>query len=285
MIVEGMTPRRPQLAADYLAAGNRGGSQQPSGRPVSWHPSTYAQMPLGRFQQQQPHANNYPLSTPAMYNDHQEMYYGQPQFSPMLTSYSNNTSPASSFSPLPFGHQGADGTPYGHFDGWGLAPKTNSQPLAVPNGYATTMAPRQLEYDHTAAARSGLDWNQFIIHGFNSTSPPTPELVAPLPTQPGVSGGDNSPYQETVDEPEDEGEILVGMGLYDPPEKCYQQEDPHLNNYRSTVSSLLGSTFRPHEPQGKGLKLEETWEPPPKSDSDDEEDEEDEDDDDVSKSS
>lgn len=177
MIVEGMTPRRPQLAADYLAAGNRGGSQQPSGRPVSWHPSTYAQMPLGRFQQQQPHANNYPLSTPAMYNDHQEMYYGQPQFSPMLTSYSNNTSPASSFSPLPFGHQGADGTPYGHFDGWGLAPKTNSQPLAVPNGYATTMAPRQLEYDHTAAARSGLDWNQFIIHGFNSTSPPDRKSV------------------------------------------------------------------------------------------------------------
>lgn len=80
-----------------------------------------------------------------------------------------------------------------------------------------------------------------------------------------------SPAFQTLDEPEDDGEVLVGMGLYDAPEKV--NEDPQLDNYRSTVCSLLGSRFRPAEPQGKGLKLEETWAPPPKSD-DGEEDEE-----------
>ncbi|MCH8947783.1 MAG: hypothetical protein IH789_09180 [Acidobacteria bacterium] len=70
--------------------------------------------------------------------------------------------------------------------------------------------------------------------------------------------------------------ILVGMGLYDTPETF--DEDPQLNNYRSTVSSLLGSTYRPQEPRGKGLKLEETWEPP-KSDDGEDDDDEDEDDD------
>jgi hypothetical protein len=78
------------------------------------------------------------------------------------------------------------------------------------------------------------------------------------------------PYQPLEEPAEEEGEILVGMGLYDTPEK--HDEDPQLNNYRSTVSSLLGSSFRPMEPRGKGLKLEETWEPP-KSDDEDEENE------------
>lgn len=73
----------------------------------------------------------------------------------------------------------------------------------------------------------------------------------------------SNPYQP-MEEKEEEGEILVGMGLYDTPEKC--QDDPQLNNYRSTVTSLLGSTFRPKEPTGKGLTLEQAWQPPPPSD-------------------
>jgi hypothetical protein len=80
-----------------------------------------------------------------------------------------------------------------------------------------------------------------------------------------------------VEAEEDDGEILVGMGLYDQPDKYH--EDPHLNNYRSAASALFGSGYQAKEPQGKGLKLEETWEPP-KSDSDDEEDEEEDDEED-----
>jgi len=117
-----------------------------------------------------------------------------------------------------------------------------------------------------------MDWNTFVTQGFNNTSPPTPELFLPTP-QPQTAMAEESIIYHPLDEPEEEGEVLVGMGLYDTPEKY--EEDPHLNNYRSTVSSLLGSNFRPREPQGKGLKLEETWEPP-KSDDEDEDDNEEE---------
>lgn len=105
------------------------------------------------------------------------------------------------------------------------------------------------------------------MQGMNTTTPPTPEsLVQPEPSLPPMP--QESPAFQTLDEPEDDGEVLVGMGLYDAPEKL--NEDPQLDNYRSTVCSLLGSRFRPSEPQGKGLKLEETWAPPPKSDDEDE---------------
>ena len=117
------------------------------------------------------------------------------------------------------------------------------------------------------------------MQGFNNTTPPTPEAFSQNQQQPTVSEA-AVPYQP-LDEPEEEGEILVGMGLYDTPDKF--DEDPQLNNYRSTVSSLLGSSYRPQEPRGKGLKLEETWEPPKaeeeEEEDDDEDDEDDEDDD------
>jgi hypothetical protein len=72
---------------------------------------------------------------------------------------------------------------------------------------------------------------------------------------------------------EEEGEILVGMGLYDVPDKY--DEDVGLNNYRTTLSSLLGGS-RGQESPGKGLKLEETWEPPESEEEDDDDDDDDE---------
>lgn len=118
---------------------------------------------------------------------------------------------------------------------------------------------------------NGWDWNTFIMHGFNATTPPTPEAFPQTQLSQPMLSEESLPF-EPLEEPEEEGEILVGMGLYDSPDKY--EEDPQLNNYRTTVSSLLGSTFRSQEPRGKGLKLEETWEPPK---SDDEEDDEDDD--------
>lgn len=123
---------------------------------------------------------------------------------------------------------------------------------------------------------NGWDWNTFIMHGIGSTTPPTPETLPQTQlSQPAVS--EDPHYQALEDAAEEDGEILVGMGLYDTPEKY--NEDPQLNNYRSTVSSLLGSSFGAHEPQGKGLKLEETWEPPKSDEEDEDEDDEEEEDD------
>ncbi|KAB2573207.1 hypothetical protein BFW01_g10529 [Lasiodiplodia theobromae] len=53
--------------------------------------------------------------------------------------------------------------------------------------------------------------------------------------------------------PKESGNVLVGMGLYDPP------------SYESMLTSGLG----------KGLKLEETWQPPPETEDDDAEDDDD----------
>ena len=63
------------------------------------------------------------------------------------------------------------------------------------------------------------------------------------------------------------GEILYGMGLYDAPDKSYN--DPSLNLHRSTIMSLLGGAGGYPEPTGKGLKLEDAWEPPASDDEDD----------------
>ncbi|KAH6987436.1 hypothetical protein BKA56DRAFT_576847 [Ilyonectria sp. MPI-CAGE-AT-0026] len=269
---DGNAQRRRQQALEQASLFYGIEQQQPakrSSRPVSWHPNTYGQQLRPQLQQPM-----YPVSTANLYASQQDMYASYPHLSPMLGSHSCNTSPSSAFSPLSLPYQGVDNVPYLPTDETGLAaPATVPYPsMAAPrlahDGYSTAddVAAENMSYTN------GWDWNTFIMHGFNSTSPPTPEAFPQAQhSQPAMSE-EAIPYQ-ALDESEEEGEILVGMGLYDTPDKY--EEDPQLNNYRSTVSSLLGSTFRSYEPKGKGLKLEETWEPP-KSDEDEEDDDDDE---------
>ncbi|KAF7543902.1 hypothetical protein G7Z17_g10369 [Cylindrodendrum hubeiense] len=249
--------------------------QQPakrSSRPVSWHPNTYGQQLQPQLQQPM-----YPVSTANMYADQQDMYAGYPHLSPMLGSHSCNTSPSSAFSPLSLPYQGVENVQYLSTDETGqVQQNTVTYPsMAAPrleqDAYAT---PDEVTAENMSY-NNGWDWNSFIMHGFSSTSPPTPEAFPQAQLSQPAMSEQSIPYQ-ALDESEEEGEILVGMGLYDTPDKY--EEDPQLNNYRSTVSSLLGSTFRSFEPKGKGLKLEETWEPPKSDEDDDEEEEEEEED-------
>lgn len=234
-------------------------------RPVSWHPNTFFYTPQPYMNQQ---AACHPFSTPNVYAD-QDPDSAYPHLSPMMTSYSNNVSPCSSFSPLPLAYQN-QAPQYLSPNAWNTQrngpyyPSDNQiYPEALP---ALTHAPGSGMPSDTSG-----NWGNYIMNGVSRTTPPTPDsFVNPQQPQPSVSEN----FDETLDDNEDEGEILVGMGLYDTPEK-YQQEDPQLNNYRSTVSSLLGSTFRAKEPTGKGLTLEQAWEPP-KSDNEDEDDDQEE---------
>jgi hypothetical protein len=268
-----LQPRRQQQQPlEYIAAMTAGsepyyGTTSRSSRPVSWHPSSHLQPQAHAY-----HHTAYPLSTPSMHADAQEMF-SQPQFSPMMPSYSNNTSPCSTFSPLPLS------TYYGTDNGFPFAsgrPDMDQRSLTLFTGRHDGQVPEAcpgLSAGTHQASPDTLDWNAFVMHGFNNTSPPTPDSF--LPTQQ-TQAALTQEAPGLVEAEEDDGEVLVGMGLYDQPEKY--QEDPHLNNYRSTVSALLGSGYQAREPQGKGLKLEETWEPP-KSESGDEDDDEEEDDD------
>jgi len=101
------------------------------------------------------------------------------------------------------------------------------------------------------------------------TAPPTPELIHPAQrVETKVVTDEPMKTYECLEEDESEGEILYGMGLYDPPEKF--AEDAALDLHRSTIFSLLGSSD--DYPSGKGLKLEEAWEPPASEDEEDEQD-------------
>jgi hypothetical protein len=120
-------------------------------------------------------------------------------------------------------------------------------------------------YSNQASLNS---WDVYAPHGLQScTAPPTPDEFQGVQPQT-VPSDESIPYEplEKPEEEEEEGEILVGMGLYDLPNKA--DTDPGLDHYRTTTSQLLDTTYR----SGKGWKLEEAWEPPATDDEDSDED-------------
>lgn len=238
-------------------------------RPVSWHPSShiFTPQPYAMHQHQQP---AFPPLTPAIYTEQQELVGAYPSLSPVMASYSNNTSPCSGFSPLPMANYQNCTPQYLNQAAWDLP-----QPSQYPQ-YPDAIPALTHGSNLDTPAANNMDWTSYMPHGMSNTTPPTPDSFVCLPqSEPAVSE-DPVPFEslDTADD-EDEGEILVGMGLYDTPEKY--EEDPQLNNYRSTAGYLLGAPYQRKEPTGKGLKLEETWVPPQSDESgDDEEDEEEE---------
>ncbi|PTB41958.1 uncharacterized protein TrAFT101_008939 [Trichoderma asperellum] len=254
--------RRQQQVLEYISStqDTRAFVPRRQSRPVSWHPSSHLQTPQVEY---------IPQQTFYEYPTMQHGYHTAFQPSPPMASYSNSTSPSSNFSPLPLSYQANEAMTTSSADEWQAANQSAPYyPTLADNQYLNGAINERSPTD-------ALNWNSYIYQGFSETSPPTPDSFLPSAQQPQADVPEAS--IQTLDESEEEGEILIGMGLYDTPGKY--EEDPHLNNYRSTVSSLLGSSFKHQEPTGKGLKLEETWEPP-KSDDEDEDGEEEEEDDD-----
>ncbi|KAH8599861.1 hypothetical protein B0O99DRAFT_668534 [Bisporella sp. PMI_857] len=233
-----------------------------SSRPVSWHPSTH-------FQPQQQYYQPNPISN---LNDFQML-----DFPPTPIIYSGYGSPSSTFSPLSM-----------PFTGYEQQPQFAT---AFSTTDCNNMAPQMMETQHipqylaTPIENNGSfmlshhDWANFVANDCqSSTAPPTPENFLPIqhpdPTFPEEEAIPYHPLSEATEE--EEGEVLRGLGLYDAPDVLKSvPSDPHLNNYRSSVmSQLMGSAYR-IESSGKGLKLEETWNPPASDDEEEEEEEED----------
>ncbi|KAL7925344.1 hypothetical protein ACQKWADRAFT_283739 [Trichoderma austrokoningii] len=260
VISDSQAARRQQVL-DYISSTQNTESFAPTRqpRPVSWHPSSHLQTPQFEY---------IPQQTFYEYPTMQHGYHTTFQPSPPMASYSNSTSPSSNFSPLPL--------PYQSTEAMTTAPANEWQTANQSAPYYPTLADNQFMNGavNERSPTDALNWNSYIYQGFSETSPPTPDSFLPSAQQPQPEVPEAA--IQPLDEYEEEGEILVGMGLYDTPGKY--DEDPHLNNYRSTVSSLLGASYKHQEPTGKGLKLEETWEPP-KSDDEEEDDEEEEEDD------
>jgi len=247
-----------------------------SARPFSWHPpSHYVQQPESQVLLQ-PQAQ-YQLSTsqyPVYSYADTDYFMSNRQLPPTPAVYSGYTSPASAFSPLSLPTTGFEQQPLQYFPqaSWATVPELS------PPAPATAPMVDRLARSSTGTGSDGYSegappstvdsWNTFASHGFiSSNTPPTPQDFAQAPqAEPRLQSEESIPYhplEEEGGEGEGEGEILYGMGLYDAPDKPI---DPHLQYHRSTISSLLGSTFTSSEPAGKGLKLEDAWEPPASDD-------------------
>jgi hypothetical protein len=234
-----------------------------SNRPVSWHPSS-------QFAPQQVYQTTYQATDTS--NDF-------PLFDlPHATAvYSGYASPDSTFSPVTMPYTGYEQQHYPYTESTSYPPSSNygdyQQQMGVQHVPSYLSTPAE---NSDSTMYSHFDWSNFSINGFerSTTAPPTPENFLPIqhpdPSFPSEEAIPYHPLSDPADE--EEGEILCGMGLYDEPDtgKMYSS-DPQLDNYRSSVSQLLGAPRK--EAMGKGLKLEETWAPP----ADDEEEDEDED--------
>ncbi|KAK6952246.1 hypothetical protein Daesc_006781 [Daldinia eschscholtzii] len=241
-------------------------------RPVSWHPTSHLQQPHMHIAMPQPDFSQYVVPTPMPYQQ-TDIYSGYQHLPPTPAIYSGQTSPVSSMSPLCLPYAGTSQTQptpaYISHDAW------NPTPQMIPN-YTVDSSPGELEPFPSFDNQTSFTWdNGFNAQEFGScTAPPTPDEFQPVQQpQPVVTPEESIPYQP-LEEPEEEGEILVGMGLYDPPSKM--DDDPSLDNYRTTTSQLLDTTYRG---RGRGWKLEEAWEPPVSDDEDGDEEENNEEDD------
>lgn len=220
-------------------------------RPVSWHPTTYMAPPA---------STPFDYSIPRLEVNDGLGAYGLP-LTPI--TYSGYASPASNLSPLsqpflgydqpyPCTEEASFFPPYSAYQPSTLSQQTGLQDFSQ-NPIDTSML---AQYNWNALANNGFN------NDFNSTTaPPTPENFHSIhQLQPSFPAEESIPYDD-LENLEDSGEELIGMGLYDTPEKPSVRE-PFLDNYRALVmQQLMGVDYQKTESTGKGLKLEEAWVP------------------------
>lgn len=118
-----------------------------------------------------------------------------------------------------------------------------------------------------------MEWSPLALSQRSTSvesNPPTPSGFATQQLQPAVP----EPAFQVVEEPEEEGEVLVGLGLYDTPGKYIEEASYTFND-----SSGLGMPMLPGERTSQHLKLAEGWTPPNVPDNEEEEEEEEEEED------
>lgn len=216
-------------------------------RPLSWHPTSYEQpidfsqyQHVDFFPQFEFSASSFntaeinglitPMSAPVP-NEPQIQEYMTPleDYSPL--SYAN----------LPFAYQ------YMSKVGSYYLPEQNYDAEEQPYAPEQVSYSSQFNMPHMYQPRS-TDSSQLNI----ATAPPSPTL---LPIQNFNHDGSTSPF--VLGSPRVEKEELVGMGLYDRPQDV--QSSTLFNGGLTSMAALTAGI-------GKGLKLEESFEPPPTED-------------------
>ncbi|KAH8664031.1 hypothetical protein BX600DRAFT_512101 [Xylariales sp. PMI_506] len=230
-------------------------------RPVSWHPGSHPQQQLHLQQLPQFDYSQYAIPISAPYAD-ADVYSGYQPFPPTPAVYSGQTSPMSTFSPLSQPQaapsQAQISPQYLPADNWVISSYADSH-------HHTAGSDGTLEPFPSYTGPSAFNWDGYPGYGTTCTAPPTPDSHEPVsPSVPTIAQEDTITY-EALNEPEDEGEVLIGMGLYDAPSK--DDDGSEFTGFKTTASILFGTTNR----KGAGLKLEEAWEPPKEDDEEEEE--------------
>lgn len=227
-------------------------------RPVSWHPSSH----LTTQSQAYPHqTSQYAYST---YNAS-----GLPntqQFPPTPSAFSGYASPSLAFSPPSLPYSAFETNSYFSPAAW-HGTTASTSPISPSPNFSGLPAPcLPLTARTSPGGIEALpDWDNFVANGFlrAGSTPPTPEDNLSF-AEPMEHKLPSHAQDAAVEEDDDDGEILIGLGLYDPPDKF--DTDPTLETYRNSVAGLLGAAYKYPEPTGKGLKLEDAWEPPESDD-------------------
>ena len=268
-----MTDRRRNIMADRSLASAAGfvsndGLQTSirSSRPVSWHPSTR----MALQPQYQP-----ACQVPTLQTKSDSHYFDLPTTPAVYSAYA---SPDSTFSPLSlpyfgfeqdYSHQGNSATYQSH-----QVYESHQQAAETTKPYYSTQSENM-----DSSLHSHMDWSNFATNGFEiTTSPATPDFYLPLQHPEGSLPADDAIPYHSFSDSESDGEILQGLGLYDSPE--ITKSPPTVSQFDSygalVMSQVLGTPYRKTESEstGKGLKLEETWNPPSDDEGDDETDDE-----------
>ncbi|EGZ74812.1 hypothetical protein NEUTE2DRAFT_82492 [Neurospora tetrasperma FGSC 2509] len=239
-------------------------------RPVSWHPSSQQVA----YSQPYPQESTMAFAPYPSYPDFGACTQFQ-QLPPTPSVYSGSNSPCSaSFSPLTLPYPGVDFQQSQHQY---ASPGTQLYQPAPESPQSMAGMTGDLSYAAFSKAEGNvMGWTSYApsSSGLDTyTAPPTPNNFE-LPeqfTNTKMASEEPISYEAPEDDGSD-GEILYGMGLYDPPET---NEPADMDLHQSTVFSLLGNAAVYEKPSGKGLKLEDAWEPPASDDEEDNEEQED----------
>ena len=221
------------------------------GRPLSWHPSTYEQ-PIDFSQYQdvsffpQFDFSNSPFNTAKINGLITPMtapVLNEPQIQDYMSPLEDYS--PSAFPTVPFAYE--------------YPPKESTYLLPEQQYHVQEQVyvPQSVSYGNQFSIPQMYQTQPSTYSQLNiDTAPPSPSL---LPIQNFDTDRSTSPF--LLGSPRVEKEELVGMGLYDRPQDVHSST---LFNGATTMAALTAGI-------GKGLKLEESFEPPPMEDDEEEE--------------
>ncbi|KAI9678608.1 MAG: hypothetical protein M1817_005665 [Caeruleum heppii] len=233
-------------------------------RPLSWHPSQrlHDSQPVPAIPSLPPQTDSARWSW--MSSNAYSAFNGSP--APSLYPCSDSFSPVIPMSPLngPFDDSEQFSLPNSHldllshaeegFEGPWLAGQEEPKLGALYGGYGTSIEEDLPSNDPRA------QWSCYApVPDDISSAPLFSDDFLPIQHPEPVKTTDpQRPFSSSQPQPE-KGE-LIGMGLYDAPER-EPTPDPELQLYRQQLHGLFGASASTNAVAGRGLKLEETWTP------------------------